>query len=225
MKQRSIMFCFLIICFVAIGTRLSVIVKANEAVVSGDLTSRIGKSLSISLLDEELDKRVVKCFDVNENGWFAIGYRGNIVNVYDQYGTFQYGYRFEQEGTYGIEFEGDHLALYLGRSDIVAVLDAVGNCIHAEEVSIPNEVFNRTAKQVGNSKYFLERDIGIFDGDYSRLVTIDETGTRKVLYDVTTKGYFAGIFHYILLFVIPIGGIILLVKQQEEKEHSEDSLE
>ncbi len=75
---------------------------------------------------------------------------------------------------------------------------------------------DRTSKKVGNVQYSLERDIGIFDGYYSRFVSIDESGTREVLYDTTARGYFSGILQYILLSIFPIGFVSMIVRKIKE---------
>ena len=77
---------------------------------------------------------------------------------------------------------------------------------------------NRTYKQVGNADYYLERDIGIFNGTYSRLVRIDETGTKTLLYDVTTQGYFSGVFQYIVLGIFPIASVVFVTSKVRKPE-------
>jgi len=178
-------------------------------------------TLNISVFHEEGTELLIKCFDVNEAGCYAIGYKNNTIHVYDALGNFQYGYRFETGGTYGITLKENSLVIYLGRSNIAVEIDPVGKCVDAEKIyfskDIVDNVMNRTSKQVGNAHYYLERDIGIFNGDYSRLVRIDETGTKTVLYDVSTRGYFAGVFHYLVLGIFPIA-IIIFIANKVRKE-------
>lgn len=215
----------LVLVFFMLWTRL-VPAIANAAEGQDEMISRLEKSLKISMLEQEPETQVIKCFDANENGWFAIGTRRNQILVYDQAGVYQYGFRFEPTGTYGIAFVGNNVSIYLCRGDIVTVVDSTGNCIHAEEVTLSNRLreafLKQTVKQVGNTEYRLERDIGIFDGAYSRLAVIDEDGNRTVLYDATVKGYFVGIFHYAILLGCLLMGIGAVVSKVREEERDDD---
>ena len=191
-------------CFLTMFLHIFATAAAEQSLVD-----RAKATWNLSFLGQEQERRVVLCFDVCENGYFAVGYRGNTIQVYDQNGVFCYGYQFETEGTYGIAFHGENLVIYLARSHIAIEMDHEGNCVGAEEfiptAKITQTVFNRKSKQIGSMIYSLERDIGIFDGDYSRLVATDAVGNRTVLYDVTARGYLAGIFHYVLVLVIMFG--------------------
>lgn len=163
----------------------------------------------LTVLDHELDRRMIKCFDVRDDGWFAIGYRQNVVHIYNANGDFAYGYRFQCDGDYGIAFDNDFLTIYLVRGDIITAYDDTGNCVYTKRSSFSNslldKVINKTEEQIGSTKYILERDIGLFQGDYSRLVAIDQYGVQTVLYDVTNWGYFIGASHYILLISFVLG--------------------
>ena len=49
----------------------------------------------------------------------------------------------------------------------------------------------------------------------------DAAGNRTVLYDVTTRGYFVGIFHYLLALAILLGFVYAIrtkIKQIEDGE-------
>ena len=192
-----------------------------------ELVRQIEGALDVSAFYEKEAERLIKCFDVNEDGSYAIGYKNNTIHVYDSLGAFQYGYRFNTEGTYGIVLKENSIVLYLGRSGIAVEIDPAGNCIDAEKVylskDIVDNVMNRTYKQIANADYCLERDIGIFNGDYSRLVKIDEDENKVILYDVTTRGYFTGVFHYIILGVFPLWAIVCIcAKAKEEKRASDE---
>lgn len=183
---------------------------------------QIEDALNITVFYQKGADRLIKCFDVNENGYYAIGYKNNIVHIYNSQGVFQYGYDFDTDGTYGINLKGNNIVIHLARSDIAVKIDSKGKCIDVQEMGFPTDItdnaINRTSKQIGDITYCLERDIGIFDGDYSRLVKIDEKGTKTVLYDVTTKGYFAGAFHYIVISIFPIGLIIYFIIEIKKED-------
>ena len=81
-----------------------------------ELTEQIEGAINISVFYEKETDRLIKCFDVNETGCYAIGYKNNIIQVYDSFGVFRFGYRFDTDGTYGIELKENSLVIYLGRS-------------------------------------------------------------------------------------------------------------
>ena len=223
-NQIHIMAILVLVSFMLWTHLVPAIAKATEA--RDEMLSRLEKSLNISMLEQEPETQIIKCFDVNENGWFAIGTRRNQILVYDRDGVYQYGFRFEPTGTYGISFVGDNVSIFLSRGDTIAVVNSTGNCIHAEEVTLSNSLreafLKQTVKLIGNVKYYLERDIGIFDGAYSRLAVIDEDGNRTVLYDATVKGYFEGALHYIILLGCLLIGIGAVVSKVREEERDDD---
>ena len=191
-----------------------------------ELISQIEGALNISVFHEKRTDLLIKCFDVSETGCYAIGYKNNTIHVYDSLGKFQFGYRFDTDGTYGIALKENSMVIYLGRSNVAVEIDSTGKCIGAEKVYFSKDfvenVMNRTHKQIENVGYYLERDIGLFSGDYSRLVRIDETGAKTLLYDVTTRGYFAGAFHYIALGIFPIVSIIFVTNRVKKEKRESD---
>ena len=191
-----------------------------------DLVTHIEGALDVSVFHKIEAERLIKCFDVNEDGYYAIGYRNNTIHVYNALGQFQYGYHFSTDGTYGISLKENSIVIYLGRSHIAAEIDASGKCIGAQTVHFSkdfvNNILYRMDKQIGKDYYFLERDVGIFSGDYSRLVKIDEEGTKTVLYDLTTRGYFAGVTHYLILSIFPIGGIMAVIQKVKDETYESD---
>lgn len=213
-------------CILTVGMWFSLLVTASEAESDNDLTARINKSLDIASLDQGPKERVIFCYAVNENGWFAIGYRQNMVHVYDEHGEFQYGFRFRVNGLYALDFKGDNLVIYLCRSDIAAEIDPAGNCVRAEKEDFVDgplkDVFHPSSTKIGSITYSLERDIGIIDGAYSRLVATDEDGNRTVLYDVTVMGYFVGASHYFLVLVFPAIAVWLTVSKIKREEQREE---
>lgn len=191
-----------------------------------ELIGQIEGALNISVFYEKETDRLIKCFDVNETGYYAIGFKNNTIHVYNSLGIFQFGYRFDTEGTYGIALKENSIVIYLGRSNVAVEIDFTGKYVGVETVCFSKDfvenVMNRTYKHIGNVGYYLERDIGIFNGDYSRLVRIDETGDKTFLYDVTTKGYFAGAFHYIVLGIFPIVSIIFVINRVKKETRESD---
>lgn len=201
------------------------LLSSGELIVSAadsgsELIRQMENELNVSVFYEKEAERLIKCFDINEDGCFAVGFRNNTIYVYDSFGVFQYGYRFDTDNVYAIALNGNNIVIYLNRSHIAVEIDPTGKCVGAEEVhfSLVADAIKRTHKQMGSAEYYLERDIGIFDGDYSRLVKMDEKGTQTVLYDETIRGYFVGVCHYILLSIFPIVGIAAIALRAKKEQ-------
>ena len=203
---------------------LSISPTAFASDTENALVRQVEEGLAVSILHQKDADRLIKCFDVNDRGWYAIGFKNNTVHVYDSFGIFQYGCRFNTDGTYGIVLKENSIVIYLGRSNIAVEIDPTGKCLNADRIYFSKEILDniiyRTDKQIGNVRYYLERDIGIFHGDYSRLIKSKQNETKIVLYDVTVKGYFAGACHYIILSIFPLASIIIFVAKIK-KERSE----
>ena len=188
-----------------------------RAASQSELVTQAEDSLDISVLHQEGEDRLIKCFDANADGFYAVGFANNTIYIYDASGVFQYGYRFHTDGTYGIELKENSIVIYLARSNMAVEINPDGQCLNAEEVHNTYHILNRTEKEMGNVRYYLDRDVGIFNRDYSRLVRVVD-GEEVVLYDVTTQGYFAGIFHYIVIAIFPIGIIAIIVTKVKKEE-------
>jgi len=203
-----------------------VMLTASALNSQDELIRQIEETIDISVFYQKETERLIKCFDVNEDGCYAIGYRNNTIHVYDSVGTFQHGYHFDTDGTYGIALKENSIVIYLGRSNIAVEIDPTGKYVDVENVyfskDIVDNVMNRTSKQIGNVYYYLERDIGLFNGDYSRLAKTDEEGTKTVLYDMTARGYFAGALHYVVVSAFPIAGVAVFVVKVKKEKHKSD---
>lgn len=192
------------------------------------LVRQLEDALAVSILHQKGTDRLIKCFDVNDSGWYAIGFKNNTIHVYDSFGIFQYGYQFNTDGTYGIVLKENSIVIYLVRSDNAVEIDPTGKCLNADKIYFSKEILDniiyRTDKQIGNVRYYLERDIGIFHGDYSRLIKSQQNETKTILYDVTVKGYFAGACHYIILSIFPLASIIFFATRiKKERCETEDN--
>ena len=226
MKTQKILFVVFLIPVILLFLLLLGPLTVYATDSQNELISQIEGTLNISVFYEKETDRLIKCFDVNETGFYAIGYKNNTIQVYDSLGIFQFGYRFDTDGTYGITLKENSIVIYLGRSNIAAEIDSTGKCVGAKNVHFTKDfletVMYRTYKKIGNADYYLERDIGIFNGDYSRLVRIDETEGKTILYDVTTQGYFAGALHYVILSFFPIASTVLITNQVKKEDRESD---
>lgn len=222
MNQNRIVIALLLLPAIMCVMLTCVPLLAHASNSQNELVSQIEEALDISVFYHNESERLIKCFDVNENGFYAIGCKDNTIHIFNSDGIFQYGYRFTIDGTYGIDLKENNIIIYLGRSNTAVEVNSAGECVAAETIHFSKDmvdnIINRTYKQIENTHYYLERDIGIFNGDYSRLVKNDETGNQIILYDVTTLGYFAGICHYLLLSIFPIAGIVFIIKATKSED-------
>lgn len=230
--MKRLIFCAILLASLLICVQLLAPSIAAQDVLPDAQTFKetIAKSMELKTIEDDSQKKVIQCFAVRNDGWFAVGHPGNTIYIYDQNGNYQYGYQFYTGGAdYGIAFSGDNLAIYLLRGETIAVYNAEGVCISAKETrfskQIIDDVRRSTSKKIADTQYILERDIGLFWDDYSRLVKIDEQGKHKVLYDATTAGYAAGLLQNTMVIgciISFVGACVFTVKKNWNglEEHS-----
>ena len=191
------------------------------------------QNVKLELLDEEAYCVSIECFDVNEDGGYAIGFTGSdgkVVQVYDADGTLLYGVRFQCSGNYSMTLRGNNIEIYFVRNDIVIYVNPRGACLSAQEVplnshnrKIIDEILDRDTKTVDGVTYYLDRDLGFADRYYARLVKQEPSGEAVVLYDVTAR-HNANFILSSLLIVVFIGICVIGVKNRIEsclKEENE----
>ncbi len=184
-----------------------------------DQYSSVIKSIKLEILESEPPKQVIDVFDVREDGWFVVGLNSQEICVYDQNGVYQYGFRININGAFAVELLANNIVIYFIRGDKAVYLDKDGNCVsYIETTSEYNvQLLNRTSKHINGDSYVLERDVGIFRGDYARLVKISETEDRTILYDASSVGLAVGIWHCIVVLGIiacfVFGGVFVLKKK------------
>lgn len=156
-------------------------------------------NINISSLKAEPEKRGILCFDVNEQGMIAVGQKGTQgkeVCVYTSQGEFLYGYAFNCNQSFGVEWDEQHVNIYFVRSDVIISLDSDGNILDIKAVqdTIDNNTYRNsllysTTRLVGDNTYLIRNDMGIFNwiaSSYSQIITIDAMGTECIIYDVNS---------------------------------------
>lgn len=229
MKYISCFLAVLLVFLLLIGFNIESIALnigfATESLPSEN-AKKVVKNVNISVLHEEPDKQSIECFDVNENGLIAIGcesFDDKTVAVYSNDGVFQYGYKFETSGSFGVEWDNDILVIYFVRSDIAIAVDSGGNVDSVLKISntIENNsywnhsVFSKT-RQVGNDNYIIKNDMGFFNwfaSSYSQLVKIDSNGESHVLYDVNSAQMLKMIAMFVGVLVFVCFVVIVVIRQ------------
>ncbi len=180
-------------------------------------------NVEISMLTDEPSMKAIECFDVNEDGLIAIGHASSeakTIAVYTQDGTFQYGYKFNAMGTFGVEWDEDKLMIYFVRSDIALCVNSTGKVESISKIQDTTEnnsywnnyVFS-TKRSVGGTEYRIRNDMGIlnlFASSYSRLIAVNPDGEETILYDVNTTQFikmlvlFVGVIVWITLIILSL---------------------
>lgn len=214
MKAKRVITLFAVILLLMLFTFNVNGVSFNSEIVTESVSEEERNSLvsgtDISLLNSGIARKSIACFDVNERGLIAIGFDAQPrpeIHIYDNEGTFLYGYSFNCNGSFGIEFVGDNIAIYFVRGEYIHIYDHTGTNLDVRRVlnvaqneSWVSNIIDPTLKTVGGDHYRLERDIGLSTRSYSRLVKTDGQGHQTVIYDVSAEHNFR--FAVISIFVI-----------------------
>ncbi len=152
---------------------------------------------SIVLLKSDERKHSITCFDVSEKGFIALGVENNshkYIYIYNPQGQFLYGYSFDDDGTYGVEWDKENLLIYFVRSDVAALVNKHAEILELRKIS--NSIHNTyrhyevfaTKRIAGKNTYEIMNDPGILSvlaPNYAKLIKTDQDGIITVLYDVS----------------------------------------
>lgn len=161
--------------------------------------------------------RGIECFDVNGQGYSAIGFCGpstqtKYVGVYDKEGVFLYGYSFRCSGSYLIEWINENqLAIYWVRGSVRATFDQ--NCKCQEYFPYKDDtamnrhlnILQKTTRQINEDRYVIDKGNGVltkFATNYSRLVRISSDGVEHIIYDASSSAFVSGLFVIMLICFI-----------------------
>lgn len=196
-------------------------VEFSTQPISDDRQKEIANNLNIHLLEAEPLKEGFNCFDVREDGMMAIGFaNGENKTVCVYLGqVYQYSLLFKSSGSFGIEWDGDRIIIYLVRSDLAVFLTPDGEVEEIWEIANTsdndlhwrNTVF-ATKRTVQGRQYIARNDMGIFNvfaTSYSQLLLVDPSGETSIIYDVNDMQLFKTVASFVgvLLFV----GIVVFV--------------
>ncbi len=188
--------------------------------LSDQEVSTVKHNMNLQLISNEPSKSAIDCFDVNKNGFVAIGCSSSgskSVLVYSDEGVFRYGYRFDTSGSFGVEWSDDTINIILVRSDCVVSVDATGavvNISKAKDTKENNSYWNdhifSDRKTVGNKEYAIENDFGIFNyfaSSYSMLTVTEENGDKTIIYDV----HIQQLTKILTVFIVVTASVVLAI--------------
>lgn len=174
-------------------------------------------NIKMTLLDSCANTYPIACFDVSDEGLIALGFDDSshkAIYVYNAEGKFEYGYSFESDGGFGVEWDDDNLIIYFVRSDVAALFNKNAACLEMKSISstIENNTYWNTTvfgkkRFVGKIEYEINNDIGIlnfFASSNSQLIKTDATGLKTTLYNVNGS-------YGLKLFLILVSTILFIV--------------
>lgn len=193
-------------------------------------------NVDIELIENEPEKESVVCFDVNDSNLIAIGQRTSgrkTICVYSCNGDFQYGYTFNCDGDFGVEWDKDNLNIYFVRSHILVSVATSGKILDALDVqntidnnSYVNHFIHATKRTVNGIEYRIGNQKGLFNFlsvAYSQITVKDVSGEEKIIYDVSTTQLLNTVINigfFIACFII----VVLIVIGDRRKKHTASAL-
>lgn len=236
MKFKGVCRLFTFVVFLIIFTNLMCVDAMNTGFSTEELTEKkqneFASAISISLLTEKPAKKSILCFDVNENGMIAVCQDGDYMNdgqdrkevcIYSSDGKYLYGYTFCCSESIALEWDNDCINICFIRSSIILSIDSNGNILDVKEVqnTVENNAYENkltvsTSRIIGNTKYLIKNDMGIFNWiaiSYSQIVTIDASGNEKVIYDVNSTQFIKMIIIIIAVFLLVLFAVVAIVRQ------------
>ena len=165
-------------------------------------TDGIASRIDLVRIDQEPPKKFIKCFDVNPDGFIAVGEEDERVQeqktvcIYTEEGVFQYGYTFHTSGTFEVEWDEENLNIYFVRGGLIVsvtpggeILDVLDVPDTMENSSYINHFIRATERTKGDAVYCIRKNVGLlnwFTSSYSQVIVKDAAGEERILYDVSS---------------------------------------
>ena len=199
--------------------------------VSKEVKETFINNINISLVSKLDSKEKICCFDINESGSIAIGtgkYFDKYVWIYSDKGDFQYGYKFNCSGSYGVEWNSDNIKIHFVRSDITIELNRYGDVINIYKIEKNpqnnyhwNNVVFSSKKQQGENIY-IAKDNNPLATSYSKLIKIDAKGYETTVYDIEPIQNVRYIISFLFLCVFLIIVFYTIKKQLLKNNQTND---
>lgn len=205
--------------------------------MSSDEQKNIISNLRIERTDKEPKNSALLCFDVSDDGYIAIGSNSlsqKNISVYDEKGSFIYGYTFKSDGSFGVGWKNDFLVIYLVRENASITLNNNGEVLLCEEIkdtaensSYWNDEIFSAERTRNNTRYTMKNKsklLNIFATSYSVLEKTDESGV-SIIYDNSSNYEIKLIAECMGIIVLIIIAIICLTKQFKKKRENKSQKE
>lgn len=229
MKSLKCIFAFALLLFLLVHCRIEV--SAMNTRFSTKSLPEQEKSVFLDNIDLSLTKEqpkniAIACFDVNENGLYAIGQKSGdykSVCIYSPDGHYQYGYNFNCSGSFGIEWDDDIINIYFARSDIIIAIDQEGEVVDVAKVenttannTYINHFIYSTKRTLGDTTYVLRNNMGIFNffaSSYSQLIATNTTGNTIMLYDVNSTQFAKILITFVTVCIFILVAVLVIIRQ------------
>ena len=234
MRYIRNIFVILLLLFLLINWGVGVLAAntgfSTEPLTEHDIDTFL-KNINLSMLESEPTKEAIECFDVNEDGFIAIGcstYKNKTVCIYTSDGEFQYGYSFECSGSFGVELDKSVLNIYFVRSDVAISVNPDGEIEEILKIQNTSEnnsywqnVLYSTKRKIGDTEYIIKNDMGIFNvfaSSHSQLISTNKNGESRIIYDVNSAQFsktlvvFIGVLVFVCIVVATIFGSLIKLK-------------
>lgn len=110
-----------------------------------DEAARLIAYYDLKLEHDDNRLKSIECFDVREDGVIAVGSMQMLsrahISVYDEDFNFIYGYSFKSEGSYGIMWDGNEIAIYFVRGSVIIRVNENG------EITAMNNTADQSLEQ------------------------------------------------------------------------------
>lgn len=181
-------------------------------------------NINLSQIYDEPQKSTIECFDVSESELIAIGSATSekkYISVYDATGEFQYGYAFNCNQSFGIQWDDTNLIIFFVRSDVAALFDSNGTNMELRMINDTidnNSYWNHSVfskeKELNGNMYTIKNNMGllnVFASNYSQLIKTDSDGNETIIYDVSTVQTLKTVFIItaVFLFVALVISVII----------------
>lgn len=183
-------------------------------------------NINLTLISDEPQKSTFTCFDVSESGQVVIGFANaqkKYISVYDATGGFQYGYVFNCNQSFGVQWDSANLIIYFVRSDVAASFDSNGDNVELrtiEDTADNNSYWNRCVfskeKMINTNRYTAKNNMGIlnmFASSYSQLLKTDSNGNETIIYDAGTTQTAQTVLFIIAVLIFAAIVIALVIRQ------------
>ena len=176
---------FLIIISLSINVQANINTNPSTAQsIDTDQYASIIANLKISPLREQENGGKILCFDVREDGSFVLGFDSlpRKVCVFDNNGTFQYGFSFSDYGTYGVTLIDTGVLIHMVRSSICVEINPDIEVLTVSEIppTLENnnywqEITSQNSKKINEKTYMLK--------DNHKLISLDSKMNETILYE------------------------------------------
>ena len=227
---RKTIILFALLLIICAGCNIEVTARSDGFSVeelSEDSKKSILGNIDLWVLAEEPSQIMsFRSFDVNSEGDVVIGSqmftRANVC-VYDSAGNYKCGFAFNEQGTFGVAFNGNCINIYKVRSKLVITVDLCGNVVNMYRIqkSIENDRYwsdNVWVKKrvIGSTEYVARNDKGlfnIFSSTYTRLISKPSDDKEIIIYDANMPQLLLDVLLLILILGITTVGAIAIKKE------------